>query len=94
MAYGVDIYNSEGVKLVGFDNPTTIIDDVARIQEVLAYDPPLISGFTITFHGQLVKTYQQRQGVTRLVCIGYYDQIGSQINAAPYCMGWLVLEVA
>ena len=94
MAYGIDVYDANGVKLVGFDNPTVIVDDVARIQGVVAYDPPIITGFSVKFHNSLIKNYTQREGVSRLVCIGYYNQIGSQINAAPYCMGWLVLEVA
>jgi hypothetical protein len=93
MEYGVDIFDQNGVKMVGFDNPTTIIDDVARQINVVSYDPPLVNGLTVTFSNSLSKTYPQRSGVVRLVCIPYYDNFSSQINAAPYCMGWLVLEV-
>lgn len=92
MEYGVDIFDQNGVKIVGFDNPTTIIDDVARQINVASYDPPLINGFTVTFSDSLSKTYPQRSGAVRLVCIPYYDNI-TQLNASPYCMGWLVLEV-
>lgn len=91
--YGVQVFNDAGVQVVGYDNPTVIIDNVARIQNVVAYDPPLVNGFTVTFHDALVKSYPQRDGVARLVCVGYYDQTEGQVNAAPYCMGWLVIEV-
>lgn len=92
-SYGVQVFNEAGVQLVGFDNPTTIIDDVARLSGQIAYDPPIVTGFSVKFHDNLIKTYPQRVGVARLTCIGYYEQVGSQINAQPYCKGWLVLEV-
>lgn len=92
MAYGIDVFDANGTKLVGFDNPTTIIDDVARLSGQLAYDPPIVTGFSVKFHDSLIKTYPQRSGVNRLVCIGKYSAL-SQVNARPYCIGWLVLEV-
>lgn len=92
MAYGIDVFDANGVKLVGFDNPTTIIDNVARIDGQIAYDPPIVTGFSVKFHDSLIKTYPQRSGVNRLVCIGKYSAL-SQVNARPYCIGWLVLEV-
>lgn len=92
MAYGIDVFDANGTKLVGFDNPTTIVDNVARIDGQIAYDPPIITGFSVKFHDSLIKTYPQRSGVNRLVCIGKYSAL-SQLNARPYCIGWLVLEV-
>lgn len=92
MAYGIDVFDANGTKLVGFDNPTTIVDNVARIDGQIAYDPPIITGFSVKFHDSLLKTYPQRSGVNRLVCIGKYSAL-SQLNARPYCIGWLVLEV-
>lgn len=92
MAYGIDVFDANGTKLVGFDNPTTIIDDVARLSGQLAYDPPIVTGFSVKFHDSLIKTYPQRSGVNRLVCIGKYSAL-RQVNARPYCIGWLVLEV-
>lgn len=92
MAYGIDVFDGNGAKLVGFDNPTTIIDNVARIEGQIAYDPPIVTGFSVKFHDSLIKTYRQRSGVNRLVCIGKYSAL-SQLNARPYCIGWLVLEV-
>lgn len=92
MAYGIDVFDANGTKLVGFDNPTTIIDNVARIDGQIAYDPPIVTGFSVKFHDSLIKTYPQRSGVNRLVCIGKYSAL-SQLNARPYCIGWLVLEV-
>jgi hypothetical protein len=91
-SYGVQVFNEAGVQLVGFDNPTTIIDNVARIDGQIAYDPPIVTGFSVKFHDSLIKTYPQRSGVQRLVCIGRYSAL-SQLNARPYCKGWLVLEV-
>jgi hypothetical protein len=79
-SYGVQVFNEAGVQVVGFDNPTTIID------------PPIVTGFSVKFHDSLIKTYPQRSGVQRLVCIGRYSAL-SQLNARPYCKGWLVLEV-
>lgn len=92
MSYGIDIFDSNGVKLVGFDNPTCIIDDVARIEGQVPYDPPIVTGFSVKFHDSLVKAYPQRSGVARLVCVGKYRAL-TQLNSRPYCTGWLVLEV-
>ena len=58
----------------------------------MSYDPPIINGFTVKFSDSLVKTYPQRSGVTRLTCATYYNPI-SQVNATPYALGWIVMEV-
>lgn len=93
MEYGIDVFDENGVKVVGFDNPTTIIDNVARIYNVMAYDPPVVNGFTVKFHDQLIKVYPQRDGVRGLTCLAYYNDLSGQQNATPYCMGWYVMEI-
>lgn len=93
MAYGVQVFDASGRLVVGFDNPTTIIDTVTRQDGVVSYDPPIVNGFTVTFSDSLSKSYAQRSGVSRLVCVGMYNAI-SQTNSLPYCVGWTVLEVA
>lgn len=91
-AYGVNVWDDAGRLSVGFDNPTCIIDSVTRQDGVVSYDPPIVNGFTVTFSDSLSKSYAQRSGVSRLVCVGMYNAI-SQTNSLPYCVGWTVLEV-
>ena len=92
MAYGVQVFDASGRLVVGVDNPTTIIDTVTRQNGVVSYDPPIVTGFTVKFSDSLSKSYAQRSGVSRLVCVGMYNAI-SQTNSLPYCVGWTVLEV-
>lgn len=91
-SYGVNVWDDAGRLAVGFDNPTCIIDTVARQNNVYSYDPPIVSGFTVKFSDSFSKSYSQRSGVTGLVCVGMYNDIAQQ-NSLPYCTGWLVLEV-
>lgn len=90
--YGVNTWNGSNKLVVGYDNPTVVIDNVARQINVISYDPPRVNGFTVQFSDSLVKTYPQREGVKRLTCATYYDQVVQQ-NAEPYAMGWIVMEV-
>lgn len=90
--YGVNMWDGTSKLEVGYDNPTVIIDNVTRQQNVISYDPPIVTGFTVKFSESLSKTYPQRAGVTRLTCATYYNPI-SQVNATPYAMGWIVMEV-
>lgn len=63
MTYGVQCFDKQGRKTIGFDNPSALIDVFTGPPQSIS--PPQVNGGTVNY-GRGVKTYTLRPGAIAL----------------------------